>query len=259
MSYQYLITEIENHVATVTIDNGPGNQLNTEVYLELTNLMNELEANDDVRAIIITGAGKEAFVAGADLREMVDLDTVGMMNLTQITRISFSRIENNRKPVIAAVNGEARGGGFELALCADLRIAAENAQFSFTEINVGVIPGGGGTQRIQKLVGLGVAKELLYFGEPITAKRAYELNIVNKVVPQEELLAVAKEWARKLAEKAPVAMRQMKVAVNTGSNVDLESALTIEATAYDGAFATQDRREGMSARLENRKPNFIGQ
>jgi len=258
MDYQFLSTEIENNVAIVTIDHAPGNKLNTQVYLELTRLMNELEANESVRAIVITGAGNEAFVAGAEIEEMVDLDTVGMMNLTQVTRVSFSRIENINKPVIAAINGEARGGGLELALCADLRIASENAQLAFPEINLGVIPGGGGTQRIQKLVGLGAAKELLYFGEPIDAQRAYQLNIVNKVVPQDKLLATAKEWAEKLAQKAPVAIRQMKLAVNTGSNVDLETGLTIEATAYDGAFATQDCREGMAARLENRKPHFIG-
>jgi len=258
MNQKNLLVSIENNVAVVTISNEPGNKLNTEVYLEFTRLMDELEANDQVKAIVITGDGEEAFVAGADINEMADLDTVGMMDLTQITRISFSKIENIRKPVIAAINGETRGGGFELALCGDLRIASETAQFAFTEINLGVIPGGGGTQRIQKIVGQGIAKELLYFGEMIDAKRAYELQIVNKVVPQHELLAAAKEWAEKLAEKAPVALRMMKLAVNTGSNVDLESALTIEAACYDGAFATRDCKEGMAARLENRKAHFIG-
>lgn len=258
MNYEFLLCTIENKVAVVTISNSPGNKLTTQVYLEITRLMDELEDNGNVQAIIITGAGEEAFVAGADIGEMVELDTVGMMDLTQITRVAFSKIENLRKPVIAAINGEARGGGFELALCCDLRIASQNAQFAFPEINLGVIPGGGGTQRIQKIVGQGTAKELLYFGEMIDAYRAYELQIVNKVVPQGELLATAKEWAAKLAQKAPVAIRMMKVAVNTGANVDLESALTIEATCYDGAFATKDCKEGMAARLENRKANFIG-
>lgn len=253
MDYQYLLCEIENNTAVVTISHGSGNKLNTQVYQEIAALMGEVEANENIRAVIITGAGDEAFVAGADIEEMVDLDTVGMMNLTQITRIAFSRIENLTKPVIAAVNGEARGGGFELALCCDLMIASHNAQFSFPEINLAVIPGGGGTQRIQKLVGKAIAKELLYFGEPIDAERALELHIVNKVVSQAELLQTAKEWAGKLTQKAPVALRQMKLAVNTGSNVDLESALTIEAACYDAAFATNDRKEGMSARVQNRK------
>ncbi len=258
MDYKYLLCEIENKVAVVTISHSPGNKLNTQVYQEITQLMGELEADVNVNAIVITGDGEEAFVAGADINELAELDTVGMMNLTQITRISFSRIENLNKPVIAAINGEARGGGFELALCCDLRIASENAQFAFPEITLGVIPGGGGTQRIQKVVGQGTAKELLYFAEPIDAERAYQLQIVNKVVSQDELLSVAKEWAEKLAQKAPIALRQMKLAVNTGANVDLESALTIEAACYDGAFATLDCKEGMSARLENRKPNFVG-
>ncbi|HBI04813.1 MAG TPA: enoyl-CoA hydratase [Paenibacillaceae bacterium] len=258
MNYEFLLCTIENKVALVTISHHPGNKLNTQVYQELTKLMEELEADANVQAIIITGDGNEAFVAGADIVEIAGLDTVGMMDLTQITRIAFSKIENLRKPVIAAINGEARGGGFELALSCDLRIASQNAQFAFPEINLGVIPGGGGTQRIQKVVGQGTAKELLYFGEIIDAYRAYELQIVNKVVPQGELLSTAKKWAEKLAQKAPVALRMMKLAVNTGSNVDLESALTIEATCYDGAFATKDCKEGMAARLENRKPNFIG-
>ncbi|WP_071394347.1 enoyl-CoA hydratase/isomerase family protein [Bacillus tuaregi] len=258
MNYQYLRCEIENKVAVVTIDHEPGNKLNTQVYQEITQLMGELEINPEVKAIVLTGAGDEAFVAGADINEMVDLDTVGMMNLTQITRVSFSRIENLTKPVIAAINGEARGGGFELALTCDLRIASEKAQFAFPEINLGVIPGGGGTQRIQKVVGQGTAKELLYFGKFIDAQRAYELQIVNQIVPHDQVLATAKEWAFELAEKAPVALRMMKAAVNTGSNVDLESALTVEAACYDGAFATEDRREGMAARLENRTPKYIG-
>jgi len=258
MSYQYLLCEIENSVAVVTINHSPGNQLNTQVYQEITRLMGELEVNPEVRVIVLTGAGDEAFVAGADIHEMVDLDTVGMMNLTQITRVSFLRIENLTKPVIAAINGEARGGGFELALTCDLRIASEKAQFAFTEINLGVIPGGGGTQRIQKIVGQGTAKELLYFGKFIDAERAYQLQIVNKVVPHNQVLSTAKEWAEELAQKAPVALRMMKAAVQTGSNVDLESALTIEAACYDAAFATQDRREGMAARLENRTANYTG-
>ena len=258
MNYEFLLCHIENKVAVITISHSPGNKLNTEVYQEVTQLMGDLEVNENVNAIVITGAGEEAFVAGADINEMVDLDTVGMMDLTKLTRTSFSKIENLHKPVIAAINGEARGGGFELALCCDLRIASEHAQFSFPEINLGVIPGGGGTQRIQKVVGQGTAIELLYFGETIDAKRAYQLQIVNKVVDQNDLLSTAKEWAEKLAQKAPIALRMMKLAVNTGGNVDLESALTIEATCYDGAFATQDCKEGMAARIENRKPNFVG-
>ena len=258
MNNKYLLCDIENKVAVVKISHSPGNKLNTQVYQEITQLMGELETNEDVNVIIITGDGEEAFVAGADINEMLDLDTVGMMNLTQITRIAFSKIENLNKPVIAAINGVARGGGFELALACDLCIASEKAQFAFPEIGLGVIPGGGGTQRIQKVVGKVIAKELLYFGEVMDAERAMQLQIVNKVVGHNELLSVAKEWAEKLAQKAPVALRMMKLAVNTGSNVDLESALTVEATCYDGALQQQDRKEAMTAFVENRKPHFVG-
>ncbi|MGJ9459916.1 enoyl-CoA hydratase/isomerase family protein [Oceanobacillus sp. CF4.6] len=258
MNYQYLLCDIENKVAVVTINHAPGNKLNTQVYQEITHLIGELEENQDVHALVLTGAGDEAFVAGADINEILEMDTVGMMDLTQLTRIAFSKIENLNKPVIAAINGVARGGGFELALSCDLRIASKKAQFSFPEINLGVIPGGGGTQRIQKVVGQGTANELLYFGEAIDAERAYQLQIVNKVVEHNELLSTAKDWAEKLAQKAPVALRMMKLAVHTGSNVDLESALTIEATCFDGVFATQDRKEAMTAFVENRKPLYVG-
>ena len=258
MNDNLLLCEIENKIAIVTINCPPDNKLNTQVYKGLTQLMGELEENENVNVIVITGSGEEAFVAGADINEIAELDTVGMMNLTQITRIAFSKIENLNKPVIAAINGVARGGGLELALACDLRIASDNAKFAFPEINLGVIPGGGGTQRIQKVVGLGTAKELLYFGEMIDAEKALQLQIVNKVVGHDKLLSSTKEWAAKLAQKAPVAIRMMKMAVNTGSNVDLESGLTIEASCYDGAFATEDRKEAMAAFFEKRKPKFVG-
>ncbi|WP_087973864.1 enoyl-CoA hydratase/isomerase family protein [Oceanobacillus rekensis] len=258
MDYQYLLSDIENKVAVVTISNAPGNKLNTQVYQEITQLMGELEENHNVHVIVLTGAGDEAFVAGADINEILEMDTVGMMDLTKITRIAFSKIENLNKPVIAAINGVAFGGGFELALSCDLRIASEKAQFSFPEINLGVIPGGGGTQRIQKVVGQGVANELLYFGEAIAADRAYQLQIVNKVVAPQELLSTTKAWAEKLAQKAPVALRLLKSAVRTGSNMDPESALTVEGAFFDGVFATEDRKEAMTAFVENRKAHFVG-
>jgi enoyl-CoA hydratase len=258
MNDNLILCEIENKIAFVTINCPPDNKLNTQIYKGLTRLMGELEENEDVNVIVITGSGEDAFVAGADINEIAELDTVGMMDLTKITRIAFSKIETLNKPVIAAINGVARGGGLELALACDLRISSEHAKFAFPEINLGVIPGGGGTQRILKVVGLGTAKELLYFGEMIDAEKALQLQIVNKVVGQDKLLSTAKEWAEKLAQKAPVALRMMKMAVNTGSNVDLESGLTVEASCYDGAFATEDRKEAMAAFFENRKPKFVG-
>ncbi|WP_318503171.1 enoyl-CoA hydratase-related protein [Bacillus sp. T3] len=258
MSYEYLICEIYDKVAVVTINRPPVNPLNTKVFNELSNLFGELEADNQVRAIVLTGRGEKAFVAGADINEMANLDLVGINKMNKISRELFSKIENLDKPVIAALNGLALGGGLELALACDLRISSEKAKFAFPEVGLGIIPGGGGTQRLQKIVGQGVAKELLYFGEMFDANRALELNIVNKVVPVEEVLPVAKEWARKLAQKPPVALQMVKLAVNTGGNTDLESGLIIESTCFGNAFSTEDRKEGLTAFVEKRKPVYVG-
>ncbi len=258
MSNQFLLCEIENRVAIVTINRPPVNPLNTEVFHELANLFGELEVNDEVRVIVLTGSGEKAFVAGADINEMASLDLVGINQMNKTSRAVFSKIENLSKPVIAALNGLALGGGLELALACDLRISSSKAKFAFPEVGLGIIPGGGGTQRLQRIVGQGVAKELLYFGEMFDAYRALELGIVNKVVPVEELLDTAKEWAEKLAQKPPVALQMVKLAVNTGGNTDMESGLIIETTCFANAFSTEDRKEGMQAFVEKRKPVFAG-
>lgn len=258
MNCEFLQYEIENKVAIVYINRPPFNPLNTHVFNELNSLMHDLEVNTEVHAIVLTGSGEKAFVAGADIHQMLDLDLVGMMEMNTISRAAFSSIENLSKPVIAAINGLALGGGLELALTCDLRISSDKAKFAFPEVNLGIIPGGGGTQRLQRLVGQGVAKELLYFGEMFDAQRALAIQLVNKVVPAEELLLTAREWAEKLAQKPIVGMRMLKTAVNTGSNVDLESALTIESACFGTAFVTEDRKEGMTAFTEKRKPIFVG-
>ena len=170
------------------------------MFNELSTLFSELEGNEDVRVIVLTGSGRKAFVAGADINEMAALDLVGVNKMNKTSRTVFSKIENMSKPVIAAINGLALGGGFELALACDLRICSDQAKFAFPEVGLGIIPGGGGTQRLQKIVGQGIAKELLYFGDMFDAKRAFDLHIINKVVPAEELFEFAKEWAYKLAQ-----------------------------------------------------------
>lgn len=258
MSLEFLTCDIEQHVAVVTINRPPVNPLNSKVFKELVTIFNELEENSQVRVIILTGSGEKAFVAGADINEMADLNLVGMMNMNRVSREAFSKIENASKPVIAAINGLALGGGLELALACDLRICSEKAKFAFPEVGLGIIPGGGGTQRLQKIVGQGIAKELLYFGDMFDANRALELHIVNKVVPGEELLATAKQWAEKLAQKPPVALRMLKIAVNAGSNADLETGLTLEASSFANAFSTEDRKEGLKAFVEKRKPVYVG-
>ncbi|MEC2304105.1 MULTISPECIES: enoyl-CoA hydratase/isomerase family protein [Heyndrickxia] len=258
MSHQYLLCEKEESVAVVTINRPPVNPLSTQVFQELSHIFNELDADDEVRAIVLTGSGEKAFVAGADINEMAGLDLVGVNKMNKMSRAVFTQIENTSKPVIAALNGLALGGGFELALVCDLRISSEKAKFAFPEAGLGIIPGGGGTQRLQKIVGQGIAKELLYFGEMIDANRALALHIVNKVVPPDEVLETAKEWARKLAQKPPVALQMLKTAVNAGSNTDIETGLTIEAACFGNAFSTEDRKEGLNAFIEKRKPAFSG-
>lgn len=256
--YNLVEASVENQVATVTLNRPPFNPLNKELFSQLYLLMEELEQNKEVRVIIITGSGEKAFAAGADINEMVQLDFLAMSEMSRVSRKAFEKIESLSKPVIAAINGLALGGGCELALACDFRISSEKGKFALPEINLGIIPGGGGTQRLQRIIGQARAKEMLFFGEMISAAQAYDYGIVNRVVPQEEVLPVAREWALKLAEKPLIAMNMMKTSVNAGANSDLDSALYLETACFNSAFASEDRKEGMKAFAEKRKPNFVG-
>lgn len=258
MNYEFLNCEIENKVAVVTINRPPVNPLNTQIFKELSSIFDELDLDDEVNVIVITGSGEKAFVAGADITEMAGLDLAGVMKMNKVSRAVFTKIENASKPVIAAINGLALGGGLELALACDLRISSEKAKFAFPEVGLGIIPGGGGTQRLQKIIGQGIAKELLYFGDMFDASRALDLHIVNAVVPAEKVVSTAKEWAERLAQKPAVAVQMLKLAVNTGSNVDIESGLIIETTCFGNAFSSEDRKEGLQAFIQKRKPVFSG-
>lgn len=256
--YEFLTCTVENKVAVVTIDRPPVNPLNSDVFQELKQIFEELEDDPNVSAIVLTGAGEKAFVAGADIKEMMNQDLVGINQSNKKSRATFSTIENVTKPVIAAINGVALGGGLELALTCDLRICSEKARFSFPEVGLGIIPGGGGTQRLQKIVGQGIAKELIYFGEMISAERAYELQLVNNVVPQEEVVSAAVKWAEKLAQKPAVALSMAKTAINEGSNTDFEAGLNIEMKCFANAFVSEDGKEGLHAFAEKREPNYVG-
>jgi enoyl-CoA hydratase len=249
---------IEDHVAVVHLNRPPYNPLNRKSFAELSSLVDELEQDRDVRAVIITGKGDRAFAAGADIHDMSNLNNLEILEMCELSRSAFAKLERLPKPVIAAVNGLALGGGCELALACDFRICSEHAKFALPEINLGIIPGGGGTQRLQRLIGQAKAKELLFFGEMIDAQTALQIGLVSQVAPLEQVLDTARQWAAKLAEKPVVAMRLMKTAVNRGANLDLDTALDLEIACFGNAFASEDRKEGMRSFLEKRKPSFVG-
>ncbi|RUS45726.1 enoyl-CoA hydratase/isomerase family protein [Cohnella sp. AR92] len=258
MQLETLELTYHGKVAVIHLNRPPMNPLNTRLFQEMYQMLEELEQNDDVGAIVLTGKGERAFVAGADIGEMKDLDYNGMTKMNQLSRKAFHKAESIGKPVIAAINGLALGGGCELALCCDFRICSDNAKIAMPEINLAIIPGGGGTQRLQRLIGQAKAKELLYFGDMISAQDALACGLVNKVVPLDNLLDAALEWGNKLAEKPMVAMRMMKTAVQAGADMDLENGLTLEAACFGNTFATADRLEGMTAFFEKRKPQYAG-
>jgi len=234
------------------------NSLNSKLRQELEGLLEELEENRCVRAVIITG-GEEIFSAGADINEFTEINTAesAYKHSREFQRL-FDRIESLPQPVIAAVSGYALGGGFELALACDSRIASETAKFGLPEIKIGAFPAGGGTQRLPRLIGAARAKEMIFFGEPIGAKEALSLGLVTRVVPKERLLEEAKALAGRLADLPRLALEASKKAINAGLEMDLASALELEARLLGTLALTCDLKEGTEAFLEKRRPNFTG-
>ena len=257
MNYKTLLYEKEDGIGIVTINRPASlNALNGEVYTELYELFQEIEKDDEVRVVIITGSGQKAFAAGSDIVEMQPQSSTEINSFTEKARIASDRIYTLSKPVIAAINGYALGGGCELTMCCDLRIASENARFGQPEINVGVIPGAGGTQRLTRLIGITRAKELLYTGDMIDAKTALNMGLVNKVVPSDSLMAETKELAKKLLTKSSRILSLVKIAATSGANMSLPDGLDLEAQCFALCFATEDQKEGMKAFMEKRKPDF---
>ncbi|MCK6532553.1 MAG: enoyl-CoA hydratase-related protein [Polyangiaceae bacterium] len=259
-SYETITVAIEAGVATVTI-NRPDklNALNAQVLAELTGAFVALaEAAPPVRAAILTGAGDKAFVAGADIAEMAGLTAAQAKAFSDAGHRLGLVIEAAAFPVIAAVNGFALGGGCELAMCCDFIYASDKARFGQPEVNLGLMPGFGGTQRLSRRVGLPRARELVYTGDPITADRALALGLVNAVVPHAELLTQAREVAQKIASKAPVAIAYSKRVMARGFDADLALANELEATAFSALFDTEDMREGTRAFTERRPAKFTG-
>lgn len=249
MEYQYLLVSIQDFIATVTI-NRPEvrNAMNVDSWSELGKAINDLNKNNDVHVIVITGADISW------IRDRNPLDIYGVA--VQEVLLSIFR---SYKPVIAAINGYALGGGCELITACDIRIASDRAKMGQPEINLGILPAGGGTQQLTKLVGLAKAKELILTGDIIDTEEAHRIGLVNKVVPHEELLERAYEIAQKIASKPPIAIRMVKIALNESTTADLNTGLALEKALQAVLFSTKDKQEGTSAFLEKRKPNFIGE
>ena len=256
--YSTLLSDVSNGICTITI-NRPDklNALNTTVMNELSQAINDVYSNPQVRSVIITGAGTKAFVAGADISEFLGLSNEQGMAMAKKGQDLFFRIENSSKPIIAAVNGFALGGGCELAMACHFRIASENAKFGQPEVNLGLIPGYGGTQRLAQLIGKGRSLELLMSGNLIDAKTALQYGLVNHISPVEELINAARSIAETINSKAPLAVARCIAAVNAGYQNNV-NGYEVEIKAFGECFGTEDMKEGAIAFLDKRKPDFKG-
>lgn len=257
MQFQTLLIETSEGVSIITVNRPQAmNSMTLTTLQELDEAVRELTASAEVRAIIITGAGTKAFIAGGDIAMLRELDPCGARDLALLAQGVLKAIEQSPKPFIAAINGYALGGGCELAMSCDIRIATETARFGQPEINIGTLPGFGGSQRLPRLVGKGRALEMILTGEMIDAQEAWRIGLVNKVVSAEELMDTARTLAFKLASKSMVALKFCKEAVHNGMEMDLSHACQYEADLFGLSFSTADQKEGMSAFLEKRKVIF---
>lgn len=257
--YENILLTFDGPVATVTINRPKAlNALNDQTIEELDSAISKISSSDDVRAVIITGSGHKAFVAGADISRMPEMSVAEAKAFSQRGSEVFRRLEELPMPVVAAVNGFALGGGCELMLACDFAYAAENAKFGQPEVNLGIIAGFGGTQRLPRKVPYGIAAELLMNAEMIDATEAHRIGLVNKVCSQDTLLDEVRGGIKRILKRGPVAVALTKQAIQKGSNTDLDSGLRLESDLFGEAFTTQDAREGVQAFIEKRKPEFRG-
>lgn len=257
---EFLRVETSEQIATLTV-NRPDklNALNADIIAELFAVLRSLAADADVRAVVLTGAGEKAFVAGADIAELARMTSITGIDVSRAGQNTFRFLELMPKPVIAAVNGFALGGGLELALACHLRLASENAKLGLPEVKLGIIPGYGGTIRLPRLVGRGRALELILSGEMIDAQEAFRIGLINRVVPQGDLLPAARALAGKMIANGPIALKFAIEAVDQGYNIGTDDALRLESDLFGLLASTMDMREGMKAFLEKRKPDFRGE
>lgn len=256
MEFNNVLLEKDGNIAVVTINRPKAlNALNSETLRELDVIIDNLADDEEVLAVILTGAGK-AFVAGADITEMKDLNTVQGRKFGLLGNKVFRKLETLEKPVIAAVNGFALGGGCEISMACDIRIASQKAKFGQPEVGLGITPGFGGTQRLARLVGTSMAKQLIFTGDIIGAEEALRVGLVNKIVEPEKLMDEAKEMAKKIAGNAPIAVRLCKAAINRGIQCDIDTGIAYEAEVFGECFSTEDQKEGMAAFVEKRDKCF---
>jgi len=259
MNNKVLLVEEKDGIAVLTL-NRPEvmNSFNFALLNSLKEQVDALKFNTNVRVVIITGAGRKAFCAGADLKERTTFDELQVKEFIFTIRNLFTSIEHLNKPVIAAINGVALGGGTELALACDIRIAAMNASMGLTETRLAIIPGAGGTQRLPRLIGRGKAKELIFTGRRVDAREALQIGLVNQIYDPESLLTECQKMAAMICETGPIAIEQAKYAINYGLETDLHTGLGIESNAYWVTIPTEDRLEGLAAFQEKRKPVYKG-
>jgi enoyl-CoA hydratase/carnithine racemase len=249
----------DDGICVVTLDRPDAmNSLNGDLVNLLWHEFYQMRHDDDVRVVILTGAGDRAFCAGADLKERREMSEAEVRQRIDDYRGCFGAVDDLPKPVICAINGYAFGGGLELALCADIRLVASETKVGLTETRLGIIPGAGGTQRLPRLIGASKAKELIFTGARVGGEEAAELGIANHAVPRDELLDVALEMAEDMLLSAPIALQQAKIAIDSGMQCDLTTGLEIESRAYAVTIPTEDRKEGLEAFREKREPNFQG-
>lgn len=254
MAYESILFQKEDNIATVTFNRPDArNAVNNQVRAEFTAAVADIEADDDIKVMILTGNGK-AFASGVDIKEFNKTTPYHAHNLYRLGE----RVEKLPKPVIAAVNGFCLGGGNEIAMGCDIIIASERAKFGQPEINIGIIPGGGATQRLSRLIGVCRAKELIFTGDIISAEEALKLGMVNRVVPEDQLMATANEMAKKIAVKSSAALKLAKQAINYGMQTNLDSGLKYEYELYSLSLSLEDKAEGVKAFIEKRAPKFVG-
>lgn len=256
LTYVNLI--VEDQIAVVEINNPPVNVLTDSLLGDLSKEISFLEETTEVRAAIITGAGSKAFVAGADIKQFPSLDEATGAEMVSYGRKIFERVAKLSFPTICAVNGVALGGGFELALACDIRVASKNAKFGLPEVGLGILPGYGGTQRLPRLVGPGKAKEIIFTGVPVVAEEAYRIGLVEQLAEVGEALEAAKKLAQLIIAKAPISISTAKKAVDKGLEMSLQEGLELETKYFGKLCVTEDKNEGTTAFLEKRAPQFKG-